>query len=72
MLMGSSTLPRLQAVLAAMVADAPADAGEGVVLLDHAQRVIVAPLADERDVALGALVAGQASRQGAMPRFSMA
>jgi hypothetical protein len=41
--------------LAAVVADAPADAGEGVVHLDDAQRIMPAPFADEGDVALGAL-----------------
>jgi len=44
--------------LAAVIADAPADAGEGVVHLDHAQRVIPAPFADEGDIALGALPGG--------------
>ena len=46
-------------VLAAMIADAATDAGEGIVFLDDAQRVVVAALADEGDVALGAL-AGRA------------
>ncbi len=45
-------------VLAAVVADAPADAGEGIVFLDDPQRVFVAPLADQGDVPLGALADG--------------
>ena len=43
---------------AAMVADAPADAGEGIVFFDDAQRVVVAAFADEGDVALRALTGG--------------
>ena len=41
--------------LAAVIADAPADRREGVVLLDRPQCVLVAALADERDIALRAL-----------------
>jgi hypothetical protein len=41
--------------LAAMVANAPADTGEGVIHLDNAQGILPATLADEGNVALGTL-----------------
>ena len=44
--------------LAEVLADAPADGRERVVLLDHAVGVGEAALADQGDVALGALVGG--------------
>ena len=45
-------------IFAAVVADAPADAGEGIVLFDHPHGIVVAPLADQGNVALGALAGG--------------
>ena len=44
--------------LAAVVADAPADRGKGIVLDDGAIGVVDAALADQRDVALSALACG--------------
>ncbi len=44
--------------LTAMVANSPANAGEGIVHLYHTQRVSPAALADKRDVSLGALMRG--------------
>src|SRR5574337_1463555 len=43
---------------ATVIADASTDTGEGVVFFDDAQRVGIAPLADEGDVALGTLAGG--------------
>ena len=45
-------------ILAPMVADAPADAGKRIVFFDHAQRIVIASLADERNVTLRALAGG--------------
>jgi hypothetical protein len=41
--------------LTAMVANAPADAREGIVHLNHPQRIIPAPFPNQSDVPLGAL-----------------
>ncbi len=45
-------------ILATVVTNASADAGEGVVFLDDANGILVATLADQGDVSLGALVGG--------------
>ncbi len=50
--------PAVARVFAPMVADAAADARKGVVFLDHAKGVVVAPLPYEGDVALCALARG--------------
>ena len=53
--------------LAAVIADAPADAGERIVHLDHAQRIMPAAFADQGNVPLRALTgrAGVAARGNA-------
>ncbi len=50
--------PAIAGRLAAVVADAPADAGEWIIHLDHAQRIIPTPLANQRDVPLRSLPGG--------------
>ncbi len=49
-------LAAVASILAAMVADTAADAGERVVFLDDPDRVVVAPFANQGDIPLGALV----------------
>ena len=41
-----------------MIADAPADGGEGIVFFDHAQGIGVTPFTNEGDVTLRALTGG--------------
>jgi hypothetical protein len=58
MAMGSSTVPRVQASSQYLVADAAADGGERVVLLDELQGVLILALAGHLDVALDGDVGG--------------